>query len=203
MKKILLLLFLIVSTKSVAQWNFSGGITLTDYNIKDNTFTKDKIDNFQKTGTGFYAKVSHTIYANKVVFVEPGFGFNTTNTKEKESFGIKSSNIIIPVELGAKIGNHFKLVTGLQGNFLLTAKTIKNNQETEFRSSHKNSYVDFLAGFDVTAPGNQIHLTFRYNGSLKNVLEDRATSFNYLKGVYMIGLKFSLKPNKADADITN
>jgi len=202
MKKTLLLLFLIISTKSVAQWNFSGGITLTDYNVKD-SYTKDKLDNFQKTGTGFYAKISHTLYANKVIFVEPGFGFNTTNTDEKESFGIKSSNIILPVELGAKIGNHFKLVTGFQGNFLLTAKTIKNNQETEFRSSHKNSFVDFLVGFDITAPGDKFHLTFRYNGSLKSVLEDSASSFNYLKGVYMIGLKYSLKPNKAATETTN
>lgn len=202
MKKTLLLLFLIVSTKSVAQWNFSGGITLTDYNVKD-SFTKDKLDNFQKTGTGFYVKISHTLYANKVIFIEPGFGFNTTNTEEKESFGIKSSNIILPVELGAKVGNHFKLVTGFQGNFLLTAKTIKTNQEIEFRSSPKNSFVDFLVGFDVTTPRDKFHLTFRYNGSLKSVLEDRASSYNYLKGVYMIGLKYSLKQNKAGTETTN
>src|SRR5690554_5579338 len=106
MKKTLLLFILMISLKSFSQWNISGGMTITDYSIKANN--GQKIETTDKPGTGVYLKISRTAMLNDVIFLEPGFGFNTSNTIEDKGPGIKNSNIIVPIEIGAKIGNNFK-----------------------------------------------------------------------------------------------
>lgn len=188
MKKLLLslLLTIFISSLGYSQWHISAGPTITNYS--GTTRFDFDIKKFQKPGIGFFGKISREIPLNKHVFIEPGFGFNSTNTEEKsEGFSYKTSNVIIPVEIGVKIGDKIHLNTGIQGNITLSAKTKKGREKTDISDEYKSGYFDWIGGFTFI-PSKRVGLMFRYNINLGDIIEKTDIS----KNVFSLGLRVRL-----------
>lgn len=193
MKKhyILLLLILGFSQLTHAQWRISGGLTFTDYEGKAD-YSRN-IKDLQKTGTGVFAKISREIAVGKFLFIEPGVGFNSTNSMEKDfTPGFKNTNIIIPVELGVKLGNRIRLNTGLQANIALSAKSSLGSRKEDIEN-FKSGYIDWIGGLSFSpSSGDKVHFIFRYNASLGNVIEEKRSSTEIRKGYFSVGLRVGL-----------
>lgn len=190
MKKTLLLFFIGLSANfSFAQGNISFGLTSTNYKIKSNT--NQTFKDYQDADVGFFVKVTGTLPLGTVLYIEPGIGFNTTNTKENKGPGIKSMDIFLPIDVGAKIGKYVRINTGVQANFLLKAKATQFNVEKDIKEEYKDSYADILAGLTLS-PTDKISLVFRYNHSLSSVFEKNYTiDADFRKTVLSLGLKIT------------
>lgn len=198
MKQTLLLLLLIFSVNAFSQWNGSAGVSITDYSIKNKN---QNVDNYQKSGAGFYAKISHTVFLNNFVFIEPGLGFLATETKENIGPGITTTNFIVPIEAGLQVGKYFQINTGLQGNFLISAETTQNGQHKDFKDAYNSSYLNYILGATISPVPEKIHLTFRYTGSFSSVLDDNFTNdTDYIKNVIMVGLKYTFSNPKKEGN---
>lgn len=189
-KTILFLIFTVFSANfSSAQGNISFGLTSTNYKIKSNT--NQNFDDYQDPDVGFFVKVTGTVPLGTVLYIEPGIGFNTSNTKENKGPGIKSMDIFLPIDFGAKIGKYVRINTGVQANFLLKAKATQFNVEKDIKEEYKDSYADILAGITLS-PSDKIAIVFRYNRSLSSVFEKNyAIDADFRKTVLSLGLKFT------------
>lgn len=190
MKQTLLFLLLVLSVNnSFAQGNISFGLTSTNYKIKSNN--NQNFDDYQDADVGFFVKVSGTVPLGNVLYIEPGIGFNTSNTKENKGPGIKSMDIFLPIDIGAKIGKYVRINTGVQANFLLKAKATQFNIEKDIKEEYKDSYADILAGITLK-PTEKIGIIFRYNHSLSSVFENNyAIDADFRKTVLSLGLKIT------------
>lgn len=191
MKKLLLLsIGLFAVNSATAQIKVAAGMTLTDYKAKSPNDYGLNVET--KTGTGFYATVSLPINFGEVVYVEPGVGFNTTNTEEDYNLvGIKNTNITIPIEIGARLGDKVRINTGIQGNFVVSAKSTYNEVETDIKDQFKGAYADIMAGITIS-PTKKIGVTAKYNYSIGSAFEETyQRGMEISKQVISVGLKFS------------
>lgn len=196
MKKTLLTLFLIFSVNAFSQWNGSAGVSITNYNLKSN---HQNFDNYQDTGSGFYAKISRTVFLNNIIFIEPGLGFLATETKENIGPGITTVNLYVPIKIGARLRDRFSINTGLQPNFIVSAKSTQKSQIIDIRNDYKSSYINYIVGATFSPVPDKIHITFNYATSLGSVFEKNYMSgTDFLQNVISIGLKVSFRKSKKE-----
>lgn len=181
------LLFLFLSIISYSQYNINSGITYTNY--KSNI---GGIKNYSNPEIGYFVKGSYRFMINDMAFIEPGIGFNTTKTSENKGTGTNTSDIIVPIEFGIKIGEYFTFNSGYQTNFLLNATSIYQKRETDITDGYKKIYGDIIFGLSFSPFAKSLDITFRYHMGTSKIGENKETRFHFNKNTVYAGLKMSL-----------
>ncbi len=186
MKKTLFLaIFAICAAPSYAQWNIGAGMNFANYKANETGH-----ENESTAGTGFYVKAGREIMLNNFIYIEPSFGFNSTKTNEDQGAGIKTSNIIVPIELGVKLSNYVKLNTGYQFNFLTKATSSYKDKEIDITDTYEDVYGNVIVGLSFSPGAKNIDITARYNIGTTKLFETEYSKLYYTKNAFSLGLKY-------------
>lgn len=188
MKQTLLFAIIFSCAQNIySQWNINGGLTIANYNANTTGY-----DNMQKSSAGAFIKISQRAMLNNFFYIEPGAGFNTTKTIEEKGAGTKTSNFILPIEIGIKASKSFRIHTGYQINFLFKAKSIKGSSEIDITENYKSIYGDVILGAEFAPGGKNVAITAKYHIGTSKVLENTYYDHHFTKNVFYTGLKITL-----------
>jgi hypothetical protein len=164
MKKIILAGFLFLVVKitvgQYTEYGLKAGVNLASFKIGSNTTTDSR--------TGFHVGgLAHIHLAPPIAF-QPEIVFSSQGADHGNGTKDKVNYINVPLLAQLMLGQGFRLETGPQVGFLVSAQSKNGHSETSMRNNFKKTDFSwsFGAGFLTTS---RLGLDVRYNLGISNI----------------------------------
>lgn len=146
--------------------NFGVKGGLNFYNIKNENNSK------YDTKTGIHLGVLGHIHLDRSIAIQPELVYSSQGAKYTTAgidYKLKLGYINLPVMLQYMFKNGFRLEAGPQVGFLISAKSVANNNSSDVKSSFKP--IDFGVGLGAgyIKPSSGLGVGLRYNVGLSNI----------------------------------
>jgi len=173
MKKLLVILmvFMAASSSLYAQ-DFSIGpkVGVSQGNIEVNNGEYESGDSKLGYHIGAFVRMGgNSFYLQpEVLYVNTGGEINKTNAPDEQKFEATFNRLDVPVMLGFKLGNIFRVQGGPVGSFLLNSK-FSEELETDPIPEYNDATIGYQAGIGLDIANMIIDL--KYEGSLSKQSE--------------------------------
>jgi len=163
---------------SNVQFGLKTGVNISDVNYKNN-------NNIEHNAIiGFHAGVIAHIHISNNFAVQPEIVYSTQGT-DRQNVKTKLNYINVPLLLQYMTNNGFRLQTGPQAGFLISAKNKTGDVEINIKDQVNS--VDFAWSFGASYLSKiGLGLDVRYNLGISNVNEDE-TIVKVMNRVWQIG----------------
>jgi len=167
-----------------AQFGIKGGVNVASYHSNDNT-------DFNSV-TSFHAGGLVHIHMTSRLAIQPELLYSGQGAENKPAdLKAKLGYLNVPVLAQYMIGDGFRLQTGPQVGFLLSAKLKSGESETDVKDSYSGVDFAWTFGAGYLFPGTGVGVDARYNLGLKDINEGGpAKVYNR---VFAVGLFYQFK----------
>lgn len=179
---------LIKAQKAHVELGLKGGLNVA-------TLSSPAYNSIDSRISANFGGLAH-IHLSKEIAIQPELLFSgqgAKQTKEGKEFKTNLNYLQIPVLLQYLIGTGFRLETGPQFGFLLSANSKVDNVTTDVNYAYKTMDVAWVFGAGYLTPSG-FGIDARYNLGLSNINDISATKIN--NRVFSIGIFYQFEALK-------